>query len=169
MTGTESIGGFSANRPATERSSTIRTQPDSSKIGEKITEKIHGKVDEKLKSAGVSLETREALLADLTQEIQGQLSSGGQPDPKAMKEKIGGIFEKHGLSLPEGLQGGPARFGSQIGSTGFGTAGSPQFDAIQSLIENLQAAGNESRDNEISANQYASNLLNGLLGFDVEA
>jgi len=134
-----------------------------------ITEKIHGKVDEKLESAGVSLETREALLADLTQVIQGQLSSGGQPDPKAMKEKIGGIFEKHGLSLPEGLQRGPASFGSQIGSTGFGTAGSPQFDAIQSFIENLQAAGNESRDNERSANQYARDLLGGHLGLDFEA
>ena len=168
MTGTESIGGFSANRPATERFSTIRTQPDSSKIGEKITEKIHGKVDEKLKSAGVSLETREALLADLTQEIQGQLSSGGQPDPKAMKEKIGGIFEKHGLSMPEGLKQGGGRLGLPGGYTSTGTADGSQFDVVQSLIENLQAESNESRNHHPSANQHAANLLNRLWRVDIE-
>jgi hypothetical protein len=79
MSGIENIGGFSANVPATEKLPTIRTQ---------VTEKIHGKVDEKLKSAGVSEDTREALLADLTQQIEGQMSSGGLPDPKAIRESI---------------------------------------------------------------------------------
>lgn len=55
MYGMGSIGGFNANVPTTEKLSAMRTQ-----ITEKVTEKIHGNVDEKLKSAGVSKDTREA-------------------------------------------------------------------------------------------------------------
>ena len=160
MSGIENIGGFSANVPPTEKLPTIRTQ---------VTEKLHGKVDEKLNSAGVSEDTREALLADVTQVIERQMSSGGLPDPKAMRETIGGIFEKHGISLPDGLQQGSGRMGLLGGYTGNGAVDGSQFDAIQSLIENLQAANAESRDNQNSANEYASILLNGFLGFDVEA
>lgn len=71
MSGMGSIGG---NVPPTGELSAIRTQ---------ITENIHGKVDQKLKSAGVSEETREALLADVTQVIERQMSSGGRPDPQS--------------------------------------------------------------------------------------
>lgn len=164
MSGIESIGGFSANVPATERFSTIRTQ-----ITEKIKGNIDSKIEEKLKSAGVSEDTREALLADVSQVIERQLSSGGRPDPKAIRETIGSIFEKHGLSLPDGLEQGAGRLGLLGEFTSTGAAVSPQFDAIQSLIENLQAASSESRDNQYSAYQYASNLVNGLLRFDAEA
>ena len=164
MSGMGSIGGFNANVPTTEKLSAMRTQ-----ITEKVTEKIQGNVDEKLKSAGVSKDTREALLADLTQEIEGQLASGGLPDPKAIRESISGIFEKHGISLPDGMQQGSGRMGLLGGYPGNGAVEGSQFDGIQSLIENLQAANAKSRNNQNSANEYASILLNGFLGFDVEA
>ena len=160
MSGIESSGGFRANVPATGKLPTIRTQ---------VTEKIHGKVDEKLKSAGVSEETRDALLADLTQAIEGQLASGGLPDPNAMRGSISDIFQKHGISLPDGMPPARGRMGLLSGYTGNGTADGPPFDAIQSLIANLQAASNESSDNKESPNDYASSFLNGLWGIDVEA
>ncbi|MBR9803701.1 hypothetical protein GYB59_19320 [bacterium] len=164
MSGMGSIGGVNAHVSTTEKSSTIRTQ-----VTDKISEKIHGKVDEKLTSAGVSEKTRDALLADVTQLIEQQMSSGGRPDPKAIRESISGIFEKHGISIPDGLQQGSGRMGLLGGYTGNGAVDGSQFDAIQSLIENLQAASTESRNNQSSANQYARYLLDGHMGLDFEA
>lgn len=164
MSGMGSIGGFNANVPTTEKLSAMRTQ-----ITEKVTEKIHGNVDEKLKSAGVSEGTREALLADVTQVIERQMSSGGLPDPKAMRESIGGIFEKHGLSLPDGLEQGTGKLGFQGGYVGTGAADGSQFDAVQSLIEKLQAENKGSRNHQTLADQYPQDLLGGLFGVDRSA
>lgn len=160
MSGIESIGGFSANVPAIEKLSTARTQ-----LTEKITGNIQGKLEEKLKSAGVSEDTREALVADVTQVIERQLSLGGRPDPKAVRESIGSMFEKHGLSLPNSLQEGAGMLQLLDGNTSIGN----QSDALQSLIDRLQAVSNESRDNRPSAYQYASTLVQDLLRYDVEA
>tara|TARA_R110002096_G_scaffold17299_3_gene60009 strand:- start:325 stop:819 length:495 start_codon:yes stop_codon:yes gene_type:complete len=164
MSGMGRVGGFSANVPASAKSSTIRTQ-----VTDKITEKIHGKVDEKLKSAGVSEGTREALLGDVTQVIERQMSSGGLPDPKAMRESIGGIFEKHGLSLPDGLEQGTGKLGFQGGYTGTGAADGSQFDLVQSLIEKLQAESDGINNQHTSADQYADALVSRLLGVDFRA
>ena len=164
MSGMGSIGGFNANVPTAEKLSAMRTQ-----MTEKVTETIQGHVDQKLKSAGVSEDAREALLPDVTQVIERQMSSGGLPDPKALRESIGGIFEKHGLSLPDALAQGTGKLGFPGGYAGTGAADGSQFDAVQSLIEMLQAEDKGSRNHQTLAEQYAHDLLGGLFGVDRRA
>lgn len=164
MSGIESVSSFSANTPATGKFSSMRAQ-----ISEKVTEKIHGQVEEKRTSAGVSEETWNALLADVTQVIEQQISSGTRPDPMAMRERIDEVFMKHGLSLPEGLQqraGGPGFPGRYPGT---GSANGSEFDVAQSLVEHLKDGTGGSRDYRTSANQFASNLVDEFIRFDVEA
>lgn len=159
-----SIGGVNAHVSTTEKSSTIRTQ-----VTEKITEKLHGKVDETLKSAGVSEETRDVLLADVPQLIDQQMSSGGRPDPRAMRESISDIFEKHGLSLPKGSGQVAGKLGFPGGYSGPGAADISQLDAVQSLIKRLQDENNGSDDNKTKPGQYARELVDGYFGVDFSA
>lgn len=86
-----------------------------------------------------------------------------------MRETIGGIFEKHGVSIPGGLQEGGGRYALRVGSTGSGAAVGPAFDVMHSLMEHLQAENSDSSQQHKSADQYADALVSRLLGVEFRA
>lgn len=164
MSGIESLSSFSAHMPATEKFASIRRQ-----ISENVRDNTNGKFEEKLQSAGVSVETRAALLADVKQVIQRQISAGTRPDPSAMRERVGEVFKKHGLRLPDGLQQQNGGLSVLSGYPDNVSANGSAFDVAQSLFEHTKAGRSRSRDYESSANQFASDLVDEYIRFDVEA
>jgi hypothetical protein len=166
MSGIEGIRGFSsANSPATHRLAAMRGKLEPAKLAEKM----QGKLDEQLSSAGVGKETREALLADLSAEIEGQMSSGAMRDPKAMKDTVSGIFAKHGLNAENFMRKGPPMTGVVGRLMGSGGAGGSRFEALQSLFESLQAESDGGTNAAATATEYSNAILDYLFGVDEEA
>jgi hypothetical protein len=140
-----------------------------------MAEKMQGKLDQQLSSAGVDKETREALLADLSAEIEGQMSSGSMPDPKAMKESVSSIFEKHGLNAKDFMPKRPLMMhardamGGIGGPLASGGARASQFESLQSLLESFQAESDGGTSAAAAASEYSNAVLDYLFGIDEEA
>jgi hypothetical protein len=133
-----------------------------------MAEKMQGKLDEQLTSAGVGKETREALLADLSAEIEGQMSSGSMRDPKAMKETVRGVFEKHGLNAKDFMPKGPPMMHAMGGPMASGGAGGSQFESLQSLFKSLEAESDGGTNPGATATEYSNAILDYLFGIDEE-
>jgi hypothetical protein len=168
----EGIRGFSStNSPPIHKLAAMRGKLEPSKVAEKM----QGTLDEQLSSAGVGKETREALLADLSAEIEGQMSSGSMRDPKAMKETVSGIFEKHGLNAKDFMPKRPlmmhamGRPGGMGGSMASGGAGRSQIESLQSLFEKFQAESDGGTNAAAAASEYSNAVLDYLFGIDEEA
>ena len=172
MSGMEGIRGFSStNSPLVQKLAAMRGQLEPSKMAEKM----QGKLDEKLSSAGVDKETREALLADLSAEIEGQMSSGSMRDPKAMKESVSSIFEKHGLNAKDFMPKRPLMMHARDATGGIGGplasggARASQFESLQSLLESFQAESDGGTNAGATATEYSNAILDYLFGIDEEA
>jgi hypothetical protein len=163
MSGMEGIRGISgATSPAIQKLSAMREKLDPSSMAERM----QGKLDEQLSSAGVSEETRNALLADLSAQIEGQMSSDSMRDPVAMKEAVTGIFEKHGLNAEDFIPQGPPMIAGKVGPMG---GGGTQFESLQTLLESLQAKDDGGTNAAPTPSEYPSAILDYLFGIDKEA
>jgi hypothetical protein len=166
MSGIEGIRGLSsANSPAIHKLGDMRGKLEPAKLAEKM----QGKLDEQLSSAGVSEETRESLLADLSAEIEGQMSSGSIRDPKAIKETVSGIFEKHGLNAEDFMRKSFPMTGGMGRTIGSGGAGGGQFESLLSLFESLHAESDGETNAGATATEYSNAILDYLFGIDEEA
>ena len=58
-------------------------------------------LSEKLTSAGVSEDVRDAIQTDVRAAMEAEMSSESRPEPEAMKETINGIFAEYGLNAEE--------------------------------------------------------------------
>ena len=159
MSATEGIRGFSAtNLPSVQRLPSARASFDKSQVADRI----QGRIDSRLSSAGVDGETREALMADLSSEIQQQFSSGRAPNPAAIRETASEVFEQHGLNIddfspqrPSGLSGFAALEGLSAGS---------RLQSLQSFLDSAPTRNAIANPNEIS-----NAVLDFLVGIDEEA
>jgi hypothetical protein len=140
-----------------------------------MAERMRGKLNEQLSSAGVSEEARAALLVDLSAEFEGQISSGSMQDLKEMKETVSGIFEKHGLNVKDfmlkgprvmGGMGGPGRMAVSVASGG---ASGNQYELLQSLLDSPRAENEDGANTSANAFEYSNAILDYLFGIDKEA
>ena len=180
MSGMGSVGACGGGASAANADMTaMRANMDPSKMAERMQNKL----DEKLSDAGVSEETREALHSDLSAAMEAQMSSGARPNPGAMKETIGSIFEGHGLNAADFMPQGPPSMGGMGGMRGMGgmpsmmgasSADGGQAESLQSLLESLQEEDDSDDseslfDTDAIYSDVSQQILDILLGFDEEA
>ncbi len=153
-----------------------------------VAERMKEDLSEKLTSAGVSEDVRDAIQTDVRAAMETEVSSGSRPDPEAMKETINGIFAEYGLNAEEfmakgpppggGGRGGPGGPGGPGGSGGPGGAQgakNSKADALQELLESLQEESDDEDDEEGSVtdtstllDQISEQIVDLLFGIDEE-
>jgi hypothetical protein len=146
-----------------------------------MPEKMQAELDQSLESAGVDLETREALAADLEQAFEEQFASGSPPDPAAMKEIVDGIFEKYGLNAEDFVpQGGPPGGGMgamRSGAMGRGqlfgqldSADTSETSLLETLLEYIaERSESGETDTNTTPGDLSQQVLDILFGIDEQA